>query len=516
MQQMKLVEELQTKVQFLEKKRLGDRDKLRRLPELEEKTARFETIIEKLQGKCQTLHQENGELKKQFKNNSDRLEELENMQAEHETIEENAILDRQLAEERAESFKAELDALQTRMEELELENEILVEENEELGKDMSPEEKASQGWVQLQRENIRLRDAVLKLRDWSQEQQDDLKEEIKLLEQDSQEMADIKTKYDDTKTRLLTIEAENEDLREQLDAAGNVETMIEQLTDRNHDQAVQAEELQKTVEHLEFVQQLNEELEVNHIEHEKQLQEIIDFKEQQVSDLSRRTGKQEEELTDREYTISRFRELVTTMQTDLEDMRSSKEISDIETQNLENSSRAIMDLNRQLQASASNVTVKTIDIELRQLETDQARDQLSIIQLFVPDAFRTEKDSIMSMLRFKRIGFKARLLHGFIKRRLSGSVVASNGVNIQAACNALDKLVWTSCMCDRFVATIESSPIDQFAKFESTFVELESVERLLNGYIENLKQDELQEQLVTDGLTRYYSPIFDLNIFIFG
>jgi dynactin 1 len=513
LQQTKLIEELQTKVQFLEKKRFEDREKIRKLPELEEKSTRFETIIEKLQGKCQTLHHENGDLKKQFKENSVRLEELENLQGEHETIEENAILDRQLAEERAESFKTELDALQARMEELELENEILKEENEELGKDMSPEEKASQGWVQLQRENARLRNALLKLRDWSQEQQEDLKEEIKLLEQDTQDLSGIKTKYDETKTRLLTTEAENEDLREQLDAAGNVESMIEQLTERNHDQATQMEELRKTVEHLEFVQQLNEELEVNHVEHEKQLQEVIDVKETQVSEISRRAIKQEDELIDREYTISRFRELVTALQTDLEDMRSSKEISDMETQNLEHSSRAIMDLNRQLQASATSVTVKAIDIELRQLDADQAKDQLSIIQLFVPEAFQTEKDSIMSLLRFKRIGFKARLLHGFIKQRLSGSVVASNEINTQAACDSLNKLVWIGSMCDRFIATIETSAVDQFAKFESTFVELESVERLLNAYIDYLKKDELQEQHVADGLTRY-ATYFIYNIFI--
>jgi dynactin 1 len=512
LQQTKLVEELQTKVQFLERKRLEDRDRLRKVPELEEKTTRFETIIEKLQGKCQTLHQENGDLKKQAKDNAARLEELENLQAEHETIEELAILDRQLAEDQTESFKAEIQALQLKVEELELENEILKDENEELGKDMSPEEKTSQGWLQLQRENNRLRDAILRLRDLSQEQQENLKDEIKLLEQDCQELSDIKEKFEGTKSRLLATEAESEDLREQLDAALGAETMIEQLTDRNMDQATQLDELRKTVEHLEFVQELNNELELNHNEHEKQLQEVIDVKESQLAELTRYTLKQDEELTDKEYTISRFRDLVTALQTDLEDLRASKEISQIETQNLENSSRAIMDLNRQLQASATTVTVKAIDMELRQLEADQAKDQLFIIQLFVPEAFQTEKDSILSLLRFKRIGFKSKLLQGFIKQRLSGSVAVSNGLNIQAACKALDKLMWTTCMCDRFITCMETSPVDQFARFESTYMELEAVERTLNGYIENLKKDELQEQQVADGLTRYvwgFHPQYD-------
>ena len=51
------------------------------------------------------------------------------------------------------------------------ENEVLKDDNDELGKDISPEEKTSQGWLQLQRENARLRDAILRLRDLTEEQQ---------------------------------------------------------------------------------------------------------------------------------------------------------------------------------------------------------------------------------------------------------------------------------------------------------------------------------------------------------
>jgi dynactin 1 len=511
LQQNKLVEELQTKVTLLEKKRAEDREKVKRMSELEEKIGHFENVIQKLNGKCQSLHQENGEMKKNIAESSSRLDELETMNAEHESIQELAFLDRQLAEDHAESYKSELENVRARLEELELENDILREEKEEFEKDMSPEEKASQGWMQMQRENARLKDALIRLRDWSQEQHDNLKEEIKDLQQDSTDLTEAKDKLDDTKTNLLATQAENEDLREQLDAALGAETMVEDLTEKNLNLSAQIDEVRKTVEHLEFVQELNEELEINHVEHEKQLQEIIDVKESQVAELGRRIIKQEEELTDREYTISKFRELVTGMNANLEDMRASKEISETEAQNLENSSRAIMDLNRQLQASANNVTVKAIDVELRQLEADQASLQLSILQLFVPEAFHTEKDSILSLLRFKRIGFKARLLHGFIKQRLSGSVAASNTINVHAACEALDKLVWTSTMSDRFVASMETSPVEQFARYDSAYHELETTERALNGYIENLKKDELQEQQVAEGLSRSIAVIKHLS-----
>jgi len=504
-QQTKQIDELQTTVQFLEKKRQEDRDRLKRVPELEEKISHFENVINKLQSKCQVLHQENGELKRQSKDVAEgleRLERLEAMQAEHESILELANLDREMAEEKAESFQAELDAIRSKLEELELENEILRDENEELGRDVSPEEKTSQAWIQLQRENTRLRDALLRLRDLSQEQEQQLKEDVKNLEDDSRELAELRETFGSTKARLLEAQADNEDLREQLDVALGAETMIEQLTEKNHVQGEQMEDLRKTVEDLQDLKELNDELELHHVEHEKQLQEIIDVRDSVISQLQIRAANQDDELADREYTISKYRDLVSGLQTDIDDLRSSKQISDLEAENLENSSRAIMDLNRQLQASATTVTVKAIDMELRELDADQARDQLSIVQLYVPDAFKAEKDSILAYLRFKRISFKAKLLHGFIKQRTNASY-SRGGVNTNAACDVLDKLMWASATSDRFVSCIETSAVDQLFRYEGTLIELEPVERSLNGYIENLKNDDLKEDLVADGLNRY-------------
>jgi len=496
---------LRTKVQFLEKKLSEDRDQLRKVSGLEEKSTHYENIIQKLQSKCQTFHQENGELKKEAKSLGERVEELEGIHAEHESILELATLDREMAEEKAESFKAELDAIENRLEEMELENEILRDENEELGKDMSPEEKTSQGWLQMQRENDRLRQALLRLRDLSREQEEGLKEGIRNLEEDTKELSQLKEQFETTRVQLLEMESDNEDLREQLDAALGAESMIEQLTDKNLTLGEQIEDLRKTVEHLQDLKELNDELEDNHVDHERQLQEVIDFKETQLTEMIRRTAKQDEDIVDRDYTISRFRELVSTMQSDLEDIRASKEISDLEAHNLEHSSRAIMDMNRQLQASATSATIKAIDIELGKLEATQASDQLSIVQLFVPEAFNTERDSILAYLRFKRVGFKARLLQGFVKQRISESSSTAGSMNTYAACDVLDKLTWMSAISDRFVACIETSNLDQFARFESTLHEVEPVERTLNGYLENLKKDDLQEMVVIDGLQRYFN-----------
>lgn len=493
---------MKTKVQFLEKKLSEGRDQSREITSLEEKSAHFEAVIQKLQSKCQSLYQENGELKKESKPLSARVEELENIQAEHDSILELVTLDREMAEEKAESLAAELEAVRAQLEELELENEILRDENEELGKDMSPEEKTSQGWLQMQRENERLRQALLKLRDLSREQEQSLKEDIRNLESDTKELTKIKDQYETSRTRILEMEADNEDLREQLDAALGAENMIEQLTEKNLTLGDQIEDLRRTVEHLQDLKELNDELEDNHVEHGRQLQEVIDLKETQLHEITRYAAKQDEELVDRDYTISKFRDLVSAMQSDLEDMRSSKELSDLEARNLEHSSRTIMDMNRQLQASAASATIKTMEIELGKLEASQASDQLSIIQLFVPEAFKTERDSILAYLRFKRVSFKSRLLHSLVKQRVSHSSSLPGDIATYAACEVMDKLIWIGATSDRFVASIQSCDLTQFARYDSVLHELEPVERTVNSYLENLKKDELQVTAMLDGLNR--------------
>jgi len=501
----KQVEELEAKLRIIEKKRIEDREKLKTLERLQQERDKFENIIQKLQTKYQPQQQENADLKKQLKEAESRLEQIEAIQEEHDTLLEMTTLDREMAEEKADAARSENANLKQRLEELELENEILKDENQELGQDMSPEERTSAGWLQMERENERLREALLRLRDISQEQEAELKNQIKSLEEDVQDLAQVKQQYDDTKARLLECEADIEDLRQQLDAALGAEEMIEELSDQNMSLREQIDELKIAIDDLQSLKELNDELEINHVENEKQLQEVIDFKDSLISEQTRRATQQEETLTDQEYTISRFRELVTNLQSDLEDLRSTKEISEAEAQELSNRSKQMMDLNRQLQASASNTKIKMIDMELRKLEAQEAAEHLAIVQLFLPEAFHSERDSVLVLLRFKRIGFKAHLLHGFIKNRVSGTDRHIHDDDVFDACDVLDKLTWIAAMCERFINSISGCSLEQFARFEGALYELEPVERALNGYIDGLKRDELREKQVASELHRYVS-----------
>lgn len=496
------VEDLKTKLRIMEKKRMEDRAKLKSLEAMQAERDKFEGIIQKLQSKYQPMQQEISDLKRQMKEDSAKYQELESQQAESETVVELATLDREMAEETAESLKTELDSLRQKHEELGLEVEILREENEELGKEMSPEEKTSQGWLQMKRSNERLREALMRLRDITQHQEADLKQQVAELEKDVQDLEKVKEDYVQTQEKLTQSDSAIEELRQQLDMALGAEEMIEELTEKNFSLNEQIQDLRSVVEDLESLKEVNDELEINHTETEKQMQEEIDYHQSLVADQAKKSALQEETIHDLEYTLTRFRDLVTNMQNDLEDMRASQQITEHQANEMTSRSKAMMNLNMRLQASASKAQVKAIDLELGRLEAEESTEHLKIVQLFLPESFKIERNSILAFLGFKRIGFKAHMMHGFIKERLSEKTTPGHEGDIFVCCDILDKLIWVASMCDRFVRYIQTSTLEAFERLEGAMYELEPVERAFTAWIDCLKKDELKEEQCGEELQR--------------
>ncbi|KHE79612.1 hypothetical protein GE21DRAFT_1292012 [Neurospora crassa] len=498
----KEIEDLKAKLKVLEKKRMEDREKLNSLEKVKAERDKFERIIQTLQIKYQPQQQEIQDLKRQLKEAENRLYNVEELQAEHDTAMELATLDREMAEETAEVLKVELDALKQKNEELELEVEVLREENSEFTNGMSPEERASTGWLQMERNNERLREALIRLRDITQQQEEELKDQIKSMEEDLREFETIKEQHTTAKEKLAQTEAIVEDLREQLNNALGAEEIIESLTEQTMNQSEEIKELRAVIDDLESLKEINDELEINHVQNEKEMQEEIDLKDSIIAEQFRQANLQRESLEDMEYTLSRFRELVTSLQSDLEDMRASHAVTENESEQLNSRSRAMLDLNMKLQISASKAQVKTIDLELRRMEAQEAEQHLEIVKLFLPDTYQSDRDSVLALLRFKRLAFKANLLNGFIKERVNGQPHPGHEDDIFDGCDAIDKLTWVSAMCDRFVNAISHCSLEQFSRYEGALYELEPVERALNGWIDGLRRDDLKEKQCADELKR--------------
>ncbi|OOO14942.1 Cytoskeleton-associated protein, CAP-Gly [Aspergillus oryzae] len=486
------LEELKTKLRVMEKKRTEDREKLKALETLQQERDKFESIIQKLQAKYQPQQLEISDLRKKLRESEAQLEEIERIQAEHDSILEMATLDREMAEETADAFRHEVETLKLRVEELQLEAEVLREENEELGQTMSPEEKSSHGWLQMERTNERLREALIRLRDMTQQQESELKDQIKELQQDLEEYESIKSQYESTKEKLLVAENNVEDLKQQLETALGAEEMIEELADKNMHYQEEINELNAAIEDLEALKEINDELEYNHIETEKQMQEEIDYKDSLFNEQCRKVAQQDEVIEDLEYTLARFRELVSTLQGDLEDMRASQQITEAEATDLTTRSRAMMDLNLKLQASVSKAQTKTIDIELERLDAQEAAQHLSILKLYLPEYFEGEKNGILALLRFKRVSFKSSLMISTVRERFpeqtSDPAAVEDGFT---AHDVLEKLMWIGAICDRFINYITNCSAESFDRTKATLFEMEPVERTVNFWIESVRKNEL-------------------------
>ncbi|KAJ5292720.1 uncharacterized protein N7443_008673 [Penicillium atrosanguineum] len=485
------LEELQAKLRVMEKKRVEDREKLKMLEQLQSDRDKFEAIIQKLQAKYQPQQMEITELRKKLKDTEARHEEVERIQAEHESLMEMATLDREMAEETAEAFKHECETLRLKMEELQLEVEVLREENEEFGQITSPEERSSHGWLQMEKSNERLRDALMRLRDMTQQQEGDLRDQIKELEQDLEEYSAVKSEYEATKEKLLVAETNVDELKQQLETALGAEEMIEELADKNMRYQEEINELKAAIEDLESLREISDELEYTHIETEKQLQEEIDYRDGVFSDQVRKIAQQNEVIEDLEYTLSRFRELVTNLQSDLEDMRASQQISETEASDLTTRSRAMMDLNMKLQASVSKAQTKSINVELNRMEAEEAAHHLSIVKLYLPEYFDGERNAVLALLRFKRVSFKAGVMNNTIRERVAEQSAISTYDEAFNAHEVLEHLLWISTVCDRFVNYISACSPEQFANTKGALFEMEPVERTLNLWLESLKKNEV-------------------------
>lgn len=413
-----------------------------------------------------------------------------------------ATLDREMAEESAENLKAELDMLREHNEAIQLELDIMREENSELTKEMTPEERENAGVVQLQMSNDRLRNALLALRDRSLDEKAEFEQQIKSLEEQVKDLDGLRTEHDDTRAKLLQGEANLEDLRQQLEAALEAEEMIEQLTERNAQLDSVNTELRDAIDDLENLKELNDELEINHVEAEKQMQEEIEFKDSLLHDRDTMARDLQQRLDDRNVVIDQFRAFVTGLQNDMADMKASKEITESEAKKMEGDSRALHDFNLKLQNSAAKTQVKTIDLELRKLEAQEASEHLAIVQLFLPEAFSADHDSVLALLRFKRISFKANLVQSFVKERVAAFRPRGMDEEIFAACDVLDKLTWIAAMAERFVNSICTCSVEEFARYEFALYEVETVERALNNYIDGVRREDLKERTMAEELQR--------------
>ncbi|KAG5644147.1 hypothetical protein DXG03_009041 [Asterophora parasitica] len=496
------LQELRAKIRVLEAKRADDS---RHVQELETRLSEAESFVAlrpKLQAKLMSQQTELAAAKRELADvqQLSQLSETRLLDAQEHL--EMAMLDKEVAEERAEIAEAELEEVKEKLAVVEVEINVIREGG-------SDGEGASSGketlaYIQLEKQNERLKEALIKLRDMTQEIELDQRKRIAEMEKDIVGIDDLQSQYESTLIKLTNAEVQIEDLKLQLDDALGAEEMLVQLTERNLMLGEKIEEMRITIEDLEALKELSDELEENHVETEKQLNDDLNQKDVEIREHVQKVEALEEACQDLENTITQFRELVMQLQHELDDLRTATQTAQHESATAASQTAAMMSLNMKLQSSASKNQAKNIDLEIRSLEARETRELLSIVQPYLPELYvDSDTDATNCYLFFQRLAYKADLINTVVAQTHNLSEALNGPVSevLVGVCEMRARISGLSTLCKRFAAILRRCDVESFLNIGRIYPEIAPMEKRLDMHINLLRRDEFRDmECVSDVL----------------
>lgn len=205
---------------------------------------------------------------------------------------------------------------------------------------------------------------------------------LKEMEDKLSELNDLKKAKQSLSAQVGEQRAMVTELQEQVDAALGAEEMVEQLTDRNLALEEKIGELQDAVADLEQLHDMNEELQETARETELELREELDTSRTKIQEMIKERDAIHEMVADRNGTIDKFREVVQQMQQSNLQLR---EALQRETNKPVGAPPEVIDYQKMF--TETKTFTKTIDLELRKLDVQQALQHVSYLCTYMPDSF---------------------------------------------------------------------------------------------------------------------------------
>ncbi|KAK9239256.1 dynein associated protein-domain-containing protein [Lipomyces kononenkoae] len=503
------IEDLQAKLRVLERKRAEDRERLLDIERLKQEREKLERIISRLEAKIKPMFDTQQELRTRVRELEAEKNEIEQVLKERTEQFEIITLDREVAEEQEERLRDELNSVKAQLEEALLEGEILKDENANFKRGSEMGDQNTNKSIYLEEQNERLKEALIRLRDQTAADEAEARTEMKRLQRDAETYTQLQSKYEAVIAQLRQAEEIADNLRQQLDIAIGADQIIDELTVKNLALSEQIEETRITIQDLETLKEINDEIEANHLEAAKQMREEIDYQGILLQEQAERMSQFEETTAEYEYTVGRFRDLVASLQSDLDQLRSEKSIGEAESAEISRRTREMYDLNQKLQASALKMQVKTIDLELRKLEAQEASEHLSIIRAFLPESLATVREAIKTLLLLRRVTFKSNLIVSVLRDNIqSGS---ETFVTVGLGTEVCDKLICLSALCSRFETAMVVCDVSEFENYGPLMVDISPVEALLDGAVNSLRNYELNENKLLVSLQQSLDGLEDLG-----
>ncbi|XP_016401006.1 dynactin subunit 1-like [Sinocyclocheilus rhinocerous] len=511
------VKDLEEKLETLKMKRTEDKAKLKELE-------KHKIQLEQLQEWKSKMQEQQNELQKQLK--EAKRESKEALEAKDRYMEEMAdtadaiemaTLDKEMAEERAESLQLEADTLKERVEELTMDLEILKHEIEEKGSDGAA---SSYHVKQLEEQNARLKEALVRMRDLSASEKQEHAKQQKLMEEKNFELDALRCQKEKLQEEMKMSEKTIDELKEQVDAALGAEEMVEMLTDRNLDLEEKVRELRETVTDLEAINEMNDELQENARETELELREQLDLSAASIREVEKRVEAAQETVADYQQTIQKYRELTAHLQEVNRELMSQQEASTEQQQQ----PAEIFDF--KIKFVETKAYAKAIEMELRKMEVAQANRQVSLLISFMPDSFLKhggDHDCILTLLLIPRLVCKAELISKQAQEKFELTETCSQkagmrgavGEQLSFAAGLIYSLTLLQATLHKYEHALSQCSVDVYKRVGSLYSEMSIHERSLDFLIDLLYKDLLDETVNVEPLTKaikYYQHLYSIHL----
>ncbi|XP_034015757.1 dynactin subunit 1 isoform X3 [Thalassophryne amazonica] len=512
------VKDLEEKLETLKMKRTEDKAKLKELE-------KHKIQLEQLQEWKTKMQEQQAELQKQLK--EAKREAKEALEAKERYMEEMsdtadaiemATLDKEMAEERAESLQLEVDSLKEKVDELTMDLEILKHEIEEKGSDGAA---SSYHVKQLEEQNSRLKEALVRMRDLSASEKQEHVKLQKQMEKKNVELDALRSQKEKLQEEMTVAEKTIDELKEQVDAALGAEEMVETLTERNLDLEEKVRELRETVTDLEAINEMNDELQENARETELELREMVDLGAARVRESEKRVEAAQETVADYQQTIKKYRELTAHLQEVNRELTSQQEAS----AELQQQPPAEM-FDFKIKFAETKAYAKAIEMELRKMEVGQANRHVSLLTSFMPDSFLrhgSDHDCILVLLLIPRLICKAELISKQAQEKfdlneycvervgLKGAI----GEQLSFAAGLGYSLSLLQATLHKYEQALSQCTVEVYKKIGSLYPEMSVHERSLDFLIDLLHKDQLDETVNVEPLTKaikYYQHLYSIHL----
>ncbi|XP_029310308.1 dynactin subunit 1-like isoform X7 [Cottoperca gobio] len=512
------VKDLEEKLETLKMKRTEDKAKLK---ELEKHKIQLEQLHEwktKMQEQQAELQKQLKEAKKdarEAQEGKDRY--MEEMSDTADAIE-MATLDKEMAEERSESLQVEVDTLKEKVEELSMDLEIIRHEISEKGSDGAA---SSYHVKQLEEQNGRLKEALVRMRDLSTSEKQEHVKLQKHMEKKNTELETLRTQKEKLQDEVKLAEATIDELKEQVDAALGSEEMVETLTERNLDLEEKVRELRETVTDLEAINEMNDELQENGRETEMELREQVDLSAAKVREAEKRVEAAQETVADYQQTISKYRDLTASIQ------EANRELITQQNTNAEQVQQPPAELfDFKIKFAETKAYAKAIEMELRKMEVSQSNRQVSLLTSFMPDSFLRhggDHDCILVLLLIPRLICKAELISKQAQEKfdLNGNLAQGTGLRgppgeqRSFASGLVYSLSLLQATLHKYEQALNTCSVEVFKRMGTLYSEMSFHERSLDYFIDLLHKDQLDETVQVEPLTKaikYYQQLYSVHL----